>query len=154
MHLFLLDCFGQNKYDALKLAKGMGWIRAILNHMHLFKDKYVRMVLVLLGILLAIVLSLMGVRGYMRWEDRQYFGEIIRITDMGFVITDSIVKERIIDVSDQTVVKKGPHTEQDGFHVGDHVIIVGEASTDGHVQATLVRIVENNQDIILPRRKP
>ena len=103
-------------------------------------------ILALFGVLLASGLFFMGVRSYMRWQEEQhYFGEIVRLTDGGFVISDAKSKESIIDLGEQTMVRLGTRILQNGLQVGDHVIVIGKRSADGHVKAALIRIVENTK---------
>jgi hypothetical protein len=121
---------------------------------HLLQGKHVRFILILLSAVLASVLLLMGVQGYVRWQGKQYFGEITRLTDSGFVITDAKVKERMIEITSQTVVRRGVQREQDGFRVGDHVVVVGEMGAGGQIRAALIRIVKNSTKILPSRRAP
>ena len=87
-----------------------------------------------------------GIRGFMRWDESQYFGKILSMTESGFVISDVKTKERVIDTTDQTVIKKGIRREQGALRVGDQVIVIGSTAFDGHVQASLVRVVEVKKD--------
>lgn len=103
---------------------------------------YTRSILMLVGGLFLVAAVCLGIRGFMRWDESQYFGKILRMTDSGFAISDVKTKERIVDITDQTVVKKGIHREQGSLRVGDQVMVIGGTAFDGHVKASLVRVVE------------
>jgi len=83
----------------------------------------------------------------MRWQGSQYFGQIVRITDSGFVISDAKAKERIIDIDQKTAIRRGRQPQGGGLQVGERVIVVGKIGAGGHVHASLIRIVEDG-----PRR--
>ncbi|MEK7649875.1 MAG: DUF5666 domain-containing protein [Patescibacteria group bacterium] len=91
----------------------------------------------------ALILLLMGVHNYLRWQGSQYFGEVLRMTEGGFVVSDIKVGERTIDVGQETVVRRGRQEQDDGLQVGDRVMIVGESTPSGHIRAGLIRIIED-----------
>ncbi|OGI21506.1 MAG: hypothetical protein A2808_00495 [Candidatus Moranbacteria bacterium RIFCSPHIGHO2_01_FULL_55_24] len=87
-----------------------------------------------------------GAHSYLRWQGNHYFGEVIQITESGFVLSDAKAHERIIDTDKQTVVKEGVRTQQDGLQIGDQVIVVGEEKATGHIKAVLIRIIEDRKE--------
>lgn len=74
------------------------------------------------------------------------FGEIIELNDFGFVIKGQGDVERIVITTDDTVVKKGRETVEDGFKVGDSVTIIGSPNEEGQIEAKLIRLF-NGGDI-------
>lgn len=81
------------------------------------------------------------------------FGEIIELNDTGFVVKGRSDIEKIIITTDDTVVKKGRETVEDGFKVGDRVTIIGSPNEKGQIEAKLIRVFSEDNPKRLPLRK-
>lgn len=70
------------------------------------------------------------------------FGEIIELSDPGFVIMGRGDVEKMIITTEDTVVKKGKDTSEEGLKVGDSVVVIGSPNEDGQIEAKLIRVFE------------
>jgi len=69
-------------------------------------------------------------------------GRIIDITLPTFVISGGNGPERVVNTSDDTVVRNGNQTlAPNDLTVGEYVVVLGTPSDDGNVEASLIRIL-------------
>ena len=73
-------------------------------------------------------------------EGHGAFGEIIEFKDNGFVIKGRGDIEKIVVITEDTVIKKGMETVKDGLKVGDRVTIIGSPNEEGQIEAKLIRV--------------
>ncbi len=73
-------------------------------------------------------------------EGHGAFGEIIELKDNGFVIKGRGDIEKIVITTEDTVIKKGMKTIEDGLKIGDNVVIIGSPNENGQIEAKLIRI--------------
>lgn len=69
------------------------------------------------------------------------FGEIIEIKDNSFVVKGRGDIEKIIVTTKETVIKNGMETIEDGLKVGDQVVIIGAPTSEGQIEAKLIRVM-------------
>lgn len=79
-------------------------------------------------------------------EGHGAFGEIIELKDYGFVIKGRGDIEKVIIISEETIVRRGRETEKDGLRMGEHVTIIGSFNEEGQIEARLIRVF-NGKDI-------
>jgi hypothetical protein len=72
-------------------------------------------------------------------EGHGAFGEIIELGDSSFVIKGRGDIEKIIIISEETIVRRGRKTEKDGLKIGDLVTIIGSFNEEGQIEAKLIR---------------
>lgn len=101
--------------------------------------------LAMLGILVVGGLVFLGARSYGRWQRTHYFGEVVRMVNGSIVISDIEVGERLVDLDERTVIRRGRQIQPTGLQVGDLVIVVGDKKADGHIGAFMIRIVEDKK---------
>lgn len=80
------------------------------------------------------------------------FGEIIELNDTDFVIQGRGDVEKIIVITEETTIKKGRETIQDGLVVGDRVTIIGSPNEDGQIEAKLIRVFNGGETETLHKR--
>ena len=80
------------------------------------------------------------------------FGEVIEISDNGFVVKGRGDVEKIIIISEETVIKIGSETVEDGLQIGDRVVIIGSPNEDGQIEAKLIRVFDGEQQKLLYKR--
>jgi hypothetical protein len=90
----------------------------------------------------------MSIATFLRWSDDQYFGEVVRIDGSDFWLRTGGEGDRLIRLSQFTVIKKGREPLKQNLNIGDHVIVVGKPGQDGSVMAGVIRIVKP------PSKKP
>jgi len=79
-------------------------------------------------------------------EGHGAFGEIIELnpsTGSGqnsFVIKGRGDMEKIVIIGQDTVIKKGKETVEDGLKVGDRAVIIGSPNEEGQIEAKLIRL--------------
>ena len=73
-------------------------------------------------------------------EGHGAFGEIIELKDDGFVIKGRGDIEKVIIISEETIVRRGRETEKDGLRIGEHVTIIGSFNEEGQIEAKLIRV--------------
>ena len=84
-------------------------------------------------------------------EGHGAFGEIIELNGNSFVIKGRGNVEKIIIITEDTIIKKGMKTIKDGLKVGEHVVIIGSPNEEGQIEAKLIRIL-NGEDAKKSRR--
>lgn len=82
------------------------------------------------------------------------FGEIIELNDSGFVIRGRADVEKIVVITEDTAIKKGQETIEDGLQVGDRVTIIGSPNEEGQIEAKLIRLFSEDDPRHLPMREP
>jgi len=73
------------------------------------------------------------------------FGEIIELNDSGFVVKGRGDIEKIVVTTNDTVVKKGRQTTENGLKVSDRVTIIGSPNEEGQIEAKLIRIFNEEE---------
>lgn len=73
------------------------------------------------------------------------FGEIIELNGAGFVIKGRGDVEKVIVTAEDTVIKRGRETIEDGLQVGDRVTIIGSPNAEGQIKAKLIRIFNGDE---------
>lgn len=103
-------------------------------------DKLSTKTKVLVGLLLlALMLIGLSIHTYNAWHGRQYFGDVVNITDTHITISDKKTGTRSILIDQETVVKKG-RASGVALKEGMSVIITTLGTNNEH--ASLIRIVE------------
>ena len=107
-----------------------------------FKKKYIIAVIFLLGVFIFVF----GIKSWFfhHGEETYYFGEIVQITDSGFIIKGREYTEKIITMNNDTVVRKKTKIAREELRVGNNVIVVGRPKADGRINAGLVRILSKD----------
>ena len=75
------------------------------------------------------------------------FGEIIEINNSDLVIKDRGDIEKVIIITENTIIKKGRETVKDDLRVGDKVVIIGSPNEQGQIEAKLIRVFYVFQNI-------
>ena len=74
-------------------------------------------------------------------ESRGSFGEIIKINDTDFVINGQNNTEKVILITDQTIIEMGREAlKKEDLKVGDMAVIIGSPNGKGEIEAKLIRI--------------
>jgi hypothetical protein len=74
-------------------------------------------------------------------ESHGTFGEIIELQVNGFVIKGEGDVEKIIVITDQTIIQKGREViKRENLEVGNWVVIIGSPNEEGQIEAKLIRI--------------
>jgi len=73
-------------------------------------------------------------------EGHGAFGEIIELSDSGFVIKGRGDVEKLIVTTEDVIIKKGRETVKDELKVGDRVVIIGSPNEKGQIEARLIRL--------------
>lgn len=74
-------------------------------------------------------------------ESRGGVGKIIAINQSDIVIKDPADMEKVIILSDETLIKNGRDTvAKDQLSVGETIVIVGSPNDSGQIEAKLIRI--------------
>lgn len=73
-------------------------------------------------------------------EGHGAFGEIIELSDSGFVIKGRGDVEKLIVTTEDVIIKKGRETIKDGLKVGDRVVIIGSPNEEGQIKAKFIRL--------------
>jgi len=113
-----------------------------------------RVVLITVAALVFVVVSLTAAHAYFRWTGNSYFGEIIAIERRGFTIREREHVERMILVTDRTIMKRGRKTLQNGLSVGEAVIVIGDPASTGAIEAKLIRVVREQRNGALRPASP
>ncbi|OGG72742.1 hypothetical protein A3A38_03720 [Candidatus Kaiserbacteria bacterium RIFCSPLOWO2_01_FULL_53_17] len=92
------------------------------------------------AVLFIVAIALATVNMYARWQQDQYFGEVVRMTNGDIVIRDARVGERVIHVNETTAIIQGRKTAGP-LEAGDQLIVFGEAR-DGRIEASLIRVID------------
>ena len=75
-------------------------------------------------------------------EGHGAFGEIIELKDEGFIIKGRGDIEKIVIITEDTVIKKGMESVKNGLEVGDQIVVIGSPNEEGQIQAKLIRIFD------------
>ena len=98
---------------------------------------------VVASLLLVVLTVVVALTMHWRWQQGQYFGEIVRISESELVIRDARVGEFPVHVSEETRIRRGSKNDQAVLTVGERVIVFGETRGD-IVEATLIRVVRDS----------
>lgn len=90
--------------------------------------------------LVGLILIGLSIHTYYSWHDKQYFGEIVQVTDTSITISDKRIGTRTLEIHQDTVVKKGRISEV-ALMEGMSVIITTSRSNNQH--ASFIRVVEH-----------
>lgn len=83
-------------------------------------------------------------------EGHGTFGEIIKINGSDFVIKGQEDVEKIIIISEDTLIKKGRDTiKKEELKVGNRATIIGSPDEKGQIKAKLIRIFEDENARVL-----
>lgn len=75
-------------------------------------------------------------------ESRGTFGEIIKINDSDLVVKGQGNTEKVIIITEKTVIEKGKETiKKDELKVGDRIVVIGSPNEQGQIEAKLIRIL-------------
>ena len=78
-------------------------------------------------------------------EGHGAFGEIIELKDNGFVVKGRGDIEKIIIITEDTIIKEGMKTVKDNLKVGDRVVIIGSPNEEGQIEAELIRVFNEEE---------
>lgn len=83
-------------------------------------------------------------------------GDILSITGQSMVIKGPDNVEKVVSISDSTVIRKGwQNLKFTDLKVGDRVVVIGSPKDDGSVSANFIRVFDSDQAIgIGPRPVP
>ncbi|MHB1316784.1 MAG: hypothetical protein ACYCZW_02925 [Minisyncoccota bacterium] len=98
-----------------------------------------RVLMVVVSIM--ILLFIMGIGSYIRWNGTHYFGKVVAVTEKGFVLDGRGSYTHFVDIDKNTKIKEGLRTIVESVHVGDKVIVVGVQEDNMNIKASLVRIM-------------
>lgn len=73
------------------------------------------------------------------------FGEIIEIKDKEFVVRGRENVEKVILITEETIITKGRETIKDGLKVGDGVVVIGSPDEEGKIEAKLIRVFPDGE---------
>lgn len=69
------------------------------------------------------------------------FGEIIQIKDNEFVIKKRNDVEKVIVITENTIIQKGrEEIKKEELKIGDFVVIIGQPNKEGKIEAKLIRV--------------
>lgn len=80
-------------------------------------------------------------------ESHGSFGEIIFLNETGFVIKGRGDTEIVVEITDDTIIKKGGETVEDQLAVGDIAVIIGSPDDLGRIEAKLIRIFDEYERV-------
>jgi len=84
-------------------------------------------------------------------ESHGTFGEIIKINDSDFVIKGQSDVEKIILITEGTIIQKGRDTiKKEELKVGDRVVIIGSPNEEGQIEAKLIRVFDEKEITMVP----
>jgi len=93
------------------------------------------------------LLSFVAMRSYIHWTESSYYGEIVEITNEGFLVKETETIVRTVFLTEHTLIKRGRHSLNNGLNVGDKVIIIGSPDGAGRIEAKLIRLIgDRGQD--------
>jgi hypothetical protein len=89
-------------------------------------------------------------------ESHGTFGEIINIYDSDFVIKGQSDVEKVILVTEGTIIQKGRDTiKKEELKVGDQIVIIGSPNEEGQIEAKLIRVFDEKEITMVPMpRRP
>lgn len=79
-------------------------------------------------------------------EGHGVFGEIIEIEDNSFVVKGQGDIEKVVVITQDTIIKKGMETAADGLKVGENVVIIGSPNEQGQIEAKLIRVFDGEDE--------
>jgi hypothetical protein len=83
------------------------------------------------------------------------FGEIIKIDNASLTVKDKNNVEKIVLVSDKTsIVKQRGDLKLSDLKVGDNIIVIGDPTNNGQIEARLIRIMPPPPVSFLNKQKP
>lgn len=85
-------------------------------------------------------------------EGHGAFGEIIELKDDSFVIKGRNDIEKLIVVTERTIIKKGQENAKGELQIGDRVVVIGSPNDEGQIEAKLIRVFGGEKTSML--RKP
>lgn len=91
--------------------------------------------------LVALILIGLSIHTYYAWHDKQYFGEIVQVTDTSITISDKRIGTRTLEIHPDTIIKKGRVSEIT-LAKGMSVIITTSRGDNQH--ASFIRVVEHS----------
>ncbi len=83
-------------------------------------------------------------------EGHGAFGEIIELQENGFVIKGRGDMEKIVIITQDTIIKTGMKTVENNLKTGDAVVIIGSPNEAGQIEAKLIRVF-NGEAESLPK---
>lgn len=84
-------------------------------------------------------------------ESRGTFGEIIKINDSDFVAKGQSDVEKVILITEGTIIQKGRDTiKKEELKVGDRVVVIGSSNENGQIEAKLIRVFDEKETIMPP----
>ncbi len=87
-------------------------------------------------------------------EGHGTFGEIIKIDSSDFVVKGRDDVEKIIIITEDTVIEIGRKTtKKDELRVGDYIVVIGSPNEEGQIEAKLIRVLPNPQSLLVPLNK-
>ena len=81
-------------------------------------------------------------------ESHGTFGEIIKINDSDFIIKGQGDIEKVIIITEDTVIKKGMATiKKEELKIGNRVVVIGSPNEEGQIEAKLIRLFDGEEII-------
>lgn len=96
--------------------------------------------------LVAFILVGLSIHTYYSWHDKQYFGEIINITETSITISDKRIGARTLEIHQDTVIKKG---RESGVTLMQGMSVFITPNRTNNKRAGFIRVVEHS-----PRKSP
>ncbi|MCX6759233.1 MAG: hypothetical protein NT012_01575 [Candidatus Nealsonbacteria bacterium] len=89
-------------------------------------------------------------------ESHGTFGEIIKINDSDFVIKGQSDVEKVILITEGTIIQKGRDAiKKEELKVGDQIVIIGSPNEEGQIEAKLIRVFDEKEITMVPMpRRP
>jgi len=76
-------------------------------------------------------------------ESHGTFGEIIKINDSDLVVRGQNNVEKIILITEKTIIEKERNTiKKEDLKVGDKIVIIGSPNDQGQIEAKLIRVFD------------
>ncbi len=76
------------------------------------------------------------------------FGEIIEMKEKDFIIKGSEDVEKVILISDKTVIQRGrENMKKEDLRIGDFVVIIGSPNEEGKIEAKVIRVFGGGKPI-------
>jgi hypothetical protein len=80
-------------------------------------------------------------------SDRGAIGKIISVNLPDFIIANNDNTEKIITVSDETIINKfREKLSVENLAIGDEVVVIGEPNEDSKIVAVLIRVIPENPE--------
>lgn len=88
-------------------------------------------------------------------ESHGAFGEIIEIKNDEFVIRGREDIEKVILISDKTIIQRGREKiKKENLRVGDFVVVIGSPNQEGKIEAKMIRIFGGRFGALIAPFKP